>query len=76
MAVVGLGYGFSLHSHFGVRQFCGKVGTCGIGCKVKSLRVGRRNLHTLGRGSILPPNLAFAAFASHCDCTKIVLTPN
>ena len=26
----GLGYGFSLHSHFGVRQFCGKVGTCGI----------------------------------------------
>ena len=38
--------------------------------------VGRRNLHTLGRGSILPPNLAFAAFASPCDCTKIVLTPN
>ena len=42
----------------------------------QALRVGRRNLHTLGRGSILPPNLAFAAFASPCDCTKIVLTPN
>ena len=42
----------------------------------QALRVGRQNLHTLVRGSIMPPKLAFAAFASPCDCTKIVLTPN
>ena len=75
-AVVGLGYGFSLHSHFGVRQFCGKVGTCGIGCKVKPYgSAGGISTPSVG-GSILPLNLAFAAFASPCDCTKIVLTPN